>query len=124
MYYHYTISAWRGVLPVYFRHPKHVLYTRACSLVDRIGIEPIIQACKARVSPTTLTALNWDQPPALPGPGLSCYPVRMSAYGVDITHPRYFQGTRLWVLEVVAKLYRAHPGGVVTPIPPFYKVKG
>lgn len=27
------------------------------NLVDRIGIEPIIQACKARVSPSTLTAL-------------------------------------------------------------------
>ena len=34
----------------------HAIASIAPYLVDRIGIEPIIQACKARVSPTTLTA--------------------------------------------------------------------
>ena len=64
-----------------------------------------------------------DQLPALPGPGLSCYTVRMSFFGADIPHPRVFQGSRILGLVVAAKLYRAHPGVMVLPMTHFLQVK-
>jgi len=58
--------------------------------------------------------------PALPGPELSGYSVRLFALWLKTAkHPRYFQGSRQWDLEVVAKLYRAHPGVMVSPMTHF-----
>ena len=71
----------------------------------------------------SVTWANLDQLLALPSPGLSCYTVRMSAYGVDIKHPRIFQGSRILGLVVAAKLYRVHPGVMVLPMTHFLQVK-